>query len=184
MVKIVVFQNRIIQYDFRYKKVKNINLRIKPDGTVHVSANKRVSEQFIDAFVLSKAEFILKVLERYENKSEEVQKQYFAEDEVRDVIFALCRRVYPYYECLGIKYPQIKFRKMVSCWGNCHPVKGILTFNINLMYAPKECIEYVVYHEFTHFLHANHSCKFYEELEKVCPDWKACRNRLKEIRIR
>ena len=184
MEKTIVFQNRIIQYDLQYKKVKNINLRITPDGRVHVSANKGVSEQFIDAFVLSKAEFILKALEQVEKNSEKPKKQYFSEEEIRDVILALCERVYPYYECLGIKYPQIKFRKMVSRWGSCHPGKGILTFNINLMYAPKECIEYVVLHEFTHFLQANHSSRFYEELKKVCPDWKACKNRLKEIRIR
>ncbi len=184
MKKAVVFQNRVIQYDFQIKKVKNINLRIKSDGTVHVSANQSVSEQFIDAFVLSKAEFILKVLERNENNSEKPQKKYFEEEEIQDIILALCQRAYPYYQCLGIKYPQIKFRKMVSRWGSCHPAKGILTFNINLMYAPKECIEYVVLHEFTHFLHGNHSSKFYEELEKVCPDWKLCRNQLKEIRIR
>ncbi len=184
MIKTVEFQNRIIQYDLQYKKVKNINLRITPDGRVHVSANKRVSEQFVDTFVLSKEAFILNAIEQIEKNSKKPQKRYFSKEEIQNVILTICKKVYPYYEHLGIKYPQIKFRSMVSRWGSCHPAKGILTFNINLMYAPNECIEYVVLHEFTHFLHANHSAKFYEELEKVCPDWRACRNRLKEIRIR
>ena len=96
----------------------------------------------------------------------------------------MCREVYPYYEKKGVKYPQIKFRKMKSRWGSCHPTKGILTFNTNLIYAPIECVEYVVLHEFTHFLQANHSPKFYEELEQVCPDYKECRRMLKEIYIR
>ncbi len=180
MIKRVCYQNQTIWYELCYKKVKNINLAVRPDGSVFVSANKRVSEQVIEAFILSKAEFILKALEQ-NNKP---QKQYFTEEEVMSLILALCKRAYPYYKSMGISYPQIKFRKMVSRWGSCHPVKGILTFNKNLKYAPKECIEYVVLHEFTHFLQANHSKQFYEELEKVCPDWKICRNRLKEIRIR
>lgn len=184
MIKEVFLNDTKIQYELQYKKVKNINLRIKPDGTVHVSANKLVPQKVIEDFFLSKAEFILKALEKYENTLTEPQKQYFAEDEIRDVIIRLCEKVYPHFEKRGIKYPQIKFRKMVSRWGSCHPTKGILTFNINLMYAPIECIEYVVVHEFTHFLQANHSSRFYEEVAMVCPDWKACRKRLKEISIR
>ena len=62
--------------------------------------------------------------------------------------------------------------------------QGKITFNTNLMYAPPECIEYVVLHEFCHFLQANHSKLFYAELAKVCPDWKEMRKMLKNINIR
>lgn len=103
---------------------------------------------------------------------------------MKELITRLCEKVYPYYAAKGVKYPQVKFRKMVSQWGNCRPQKGVLTFNTNLMYVERECIEYVVYHEFTHFLQANHSSKFYDELEKVCPNWKKCRAKLKEVNIR
>ncbi len=184
MIKEIYLNSTKIQYDLQYKKVKNINLRIKADGTIRVSANKRVPQKVIDEFILLKANFILNALEKYKNKTEVQQKQYFAENEICDIIIWICERVYPYYEKLGIKYPQIKFRKMVSRWGSCHPTKGILTFNTNLMFAPVECIEYIVLHEFTHFLQANHLSRFYEELVKVCPDWKICRKKLKEVSIR
>lgn len=184
MIKGLFLNGREIQYDLQYKNVKNINMRIKPDGTIHVSANKRVPQKIIESFVLSKAEFILKALAKYENTLTQPQKQHFVEDEIRDVIISLCEKVYPHFEKRGVEYPQIKFRRMVSRWGSCHPTKGILTFNTNLMYAPIECIEYVVAHEFTHFLQANHSGKFDEELVAICPDWKSCRKRLKEISIR
>ncbi len=112
------------------------------------------------------------------------QKQYVTEEVICDVISEICKKVYPYFQKRGVAYPEIKFRSMVSRWGSCHPTKGILTFNTNLMYAPPACIEYVVLHEFTHFFQANHSNEFYEELAKVCPDWKEHRKRLKEISIR
>ena len=180
----IKFKGNVIKYSLTYKKVKNINLRIKPDGTVHVSANKRVPVKVIDEFILSKAEFILNALEKYKNRDIAPLKQYFTEKEIREVILDLCEKVYPYYEKKGIKYPQIKFRKMVSQWGNCRSKEGILTFNLNLMYTPIECIEYVVLHEFTHFFQPNHSILFYDELEKVCPDWKERRKMLKNIQLK
>lgn len=184
MIREIELNNTKIQYNLQYKKVKNINLRIKPDGSINVSANKRVPLKAIDEFIISKADFILRALEKYRNMPITEQKQYFTEDEVKELILNLCEQVYPYYQAKRIKYPEIKFRKMVSRWGSCHSQRGILTFNTNLMYAPLECVEYVVYHEFTHFLQPNHSSKFYNELAKVYPNWKECREKLKEIQIR
>ena len=184
MIRKIKINNTTIQYDLQYKKVKNINLRIKPDGSINVSANKRVPQKVIDDFIILKADFILRALEKYKDRPIAEQKQYYTEDEVKELILILCNRVYPYYEKREVKRPEIKFRRMVSRWGSCHSQKGILSFNTNLMYAPIECIEYVVYHEFTHFLQPNHSNKFYDELAKVYPNWKECRNKLKEIHIR
>ena len=184
MIREIELNNTKIQYNLQYKRVKNINLRIKSDGSINVSANKRVPQKVIDEFIISKADFILRALEKCRNMPIIEQKQYFTEVEVKELILNLCEKVYPYYQTRGIKYPEIKFRRMVSRWGSCHSQKGILTFNTNLMYAPMECIEYVVYHEFTHFLQPNHSNKFYDELAKVCPRWKECRKKLRYINIR
>ena len=180
----IILGNRTIKYDLQYKKVKNINLRIKPDGSINVSANKKVPQKVLDDFIISKAEFILRALEKYKSETAKEQRQYYTEDEVKELTLALCDKVYPYYQKRGVRYPEIKFRKMVSRWGSCHTKKGILTFSTNLMYAPAECIEYVVWHEFTHFLQPNHSTRFYDELAKVCTNWKECRKKLKEISIR
>ena len=181
MIKSIELRGKTISYELNYKKVKNINLRIGADGKIFVSANRFVSVKVIEDFILSKADFILKALSR--PAICEPKKQYFSEIEIREVILDLCQKVYPYFEKQGIPYPAIKFRKMVSQWGNCRNKEGVLTFNINLMYTPFECVEYVVLHEFCHFLQANHSRVFYDELEKVCPDWKERRKLLKTIII-
>lgn len=61
----VVASNSEIQYYYSVKKVKNINLRIKPDGTVHVSASKSVPLEYVDNFVRSKSNFILEAVENF-----------------------------------------------------------------------------------------------------------------------
>lgn len=184
MIRHIELDNIKIEYDLQRKNVKNINLRVKSDGTVSVSANEKVPQQVIDEFVISKQDFILNALEKIKNASENPSKRYFTDTQLGQLIFALCEGIYPYFAEKGVKRPQIKFRKMVSRWGSCHTQNGILTFNTNLVYAPRDCVRYVVLHEFTHFLIPNHSSEFYSELEKVCPDWKECENKLKEVNIR
>lgn len=184
MIRTVEVKGKAIEYDLQIKSVKNINLRIKPDGKISVSANRWVSKKSIDSFVVSKADLIFGALAKIEEKKAKPRVQYYSEKDLKELVIGLCREVFPYFEKRGVKYPEIKFRKMVSQWGNCHPTKGILTFSTNLVYAPLECIEYVVMHEFTHFLQANHSSGFYEELGRICPDYKERRKKLKDIRIR
>ncbi len=180
-IKELKLKKHTIKYELQYKKVKNINLRISAGGKISVSANRWVSQRNIENFLISKENFIIRALEKCKKKAHVPLKQYFAEEEICGVIQKIFDEVYPYFKEKGIEYPQIKFRRMVSQWGNCRKERGILTFNKNLMYAPYDCIEYVVMHEFTHFLQPNHSQLFYNELSKICPDWKDRRSILKTI---
>ena len=41
----------MITYQLERKQVKNVNLRIRKDGSVYVSANSKVSDEWIDNFV-------------------------------------------------------------------------------------------------------------------------------------
>lgn len=84
----------------------------------------------------------------------------------------VCESVYPKFQKYGIDFPTLRLRNMVSRWGSCQPKRKILTFNIALIEAPLSCIEYVVTHEFVHFLQPNHSRKFYQYLSMFMPDWK------------
>ena len=49
--RVVHCQNGDILYLLTRKPVKNVNLRIKPEGKVLVSANNSVPLEFIDAFI-------------------------------------------------------------------------------------------------------------------------------------
>lgn len=64
-----------ISYVLNRKQVKYINLRIKSNGEVAVSAHRRVPATYVDKFVESKAPFILEALERVEKRREETGDQ-------------------------------------------------------------------------------------------------------------
>ena len=90
----------------------------------------------------------------------------------KDTIQSLCDAVYPKFQKYGVAYPTVRYRNMVSRWGSCQPKRCVLTFNYALVEAPISCIEYVVVHEFTHFLQPNHSKMFYQQLAMFMPDWE------------
>lgn len=56
----IEYANKIIDFVVKRKKVKNVNLNIKPDMTIEVTANDRVPLDFISDFVKSKGSWILK----------------------------------------------------------------------------------------------------------------------------
>lgn len=70
----IQFKNNTISYELTYKRVKNINLRIKSDCTISVSAGRSVPVAMIDNFVLSKGQFILDALKKYSEHQKHTHK--------------------------------------------------------------------------------------------------------------
>ena len=58
----------VLEYTLCRKAVKNINMRIKPDGKIMVSANGMVPTKYIDDFVLSQEEKIVKIIAKWKEK--------------------------------------------------------------------------------------------------------------------
>jgi len=74
----------------------------------------------------------------------------------------------------------VRIREMKTRWGSCNPSKGYINLNLKLIEKPTECIEYVVFHELAHLVHANHSVKFYNYLNLLMPDWEKRKDRLEK----
>ena len=113
-------------------------------------------------------------------RKEKVINKWFAKKQV-EVFLEICKEIYPLFRLLGVKYPLVKIRNMKSRWGSCQPQRGIITLNAKMIAAPREAIEYVVLHEFAHFIHPNHSKDFYGLVEKLMPDWKERKKMLEGI---
>lgn len=224
--RVVHCEDGDIPYLLTRKSVKNVNLRIKPEGKVLVSANNSVPTDFIDAFIEKKQRYIFSALSKYEEKKklfQSVPKRYVSgesydllgkslrlkvevnkeenvytdgvyiflrvkdKDDFRHkeimmskwlkqyqttVFEELLQEKYLLFEKYGVTYPTLKIRNMTSRWGSCQQKKGIITLNSKLIEAPRNCIEYVILHEFVHFIHPNHSRQFWDFVAMMMPDWK------------
>ncbi|MDZ7796209.1 MAG: SprT family zinc-dependent metalloprotease [Candidatus Marinimicrobia bacterium] len=73
--------------------------------------------------------------------------------------------------------PRMQVKIMKKRWGSLSP-GGILTLNLELIKAPKECIDYVITHELCHLKYSNHSKEFFQLLEELLPNWKKTKYKL------
>lgn len=69
MIRKVITPMGEITYELERKKVKNLNLRIRPDCTVHLSIPYHVSYEKADKFVADNGEFVLKAVKKLAEQS-------------------------------------------------------------------------------------------------------------------
>lgn len=79
-----------------------------------------------------------------------------------------------------IPIPNLKIRNMTSRWGVCNIKNHNITLNYQLFKYDISCLDYVIVHELSHFIHPNHSSKFWCLVSKYYPNYKECRKMLKE----
>jgi len=60
MYRKLTYQDHELVYSLTQEKVKNINLRVKFDGTIHVTAHPNVPLENIDEFIIAKWDWIIK----------------------------------------------------------------------------------------------------------------------------
>ena len=71
--RVVHCENGDISYLLTRKPVKNINMRIKPEGNIYVSANNSVPIEYLDAFIVKNQQYIFSVLTKFEEKRKQIQ---------------------------------------------------------------------------------------------------------------
>ena len=79
-----------------------------------------------------------------------------------------------------IPVPNLKIRKMTSRWGVCNIRNHNVTLNYQLCKYDISCLDYVIVHELSHFIHPNHSKDFWNLVGKYYSRYKECRKMLKE----
>lgn len=74
----------------------------------------------------------------------------------------------------------LRIRAMKTRWGVNNVTKRIITLNSELLKKDVTLIDYVIIHELCHFYEANHSNRFWMQVEKRYPYYKLARKRLRE----
>ena len=80
-------------------------------------------------------------------------------------------------------YQKLTIKNTKSRWGSCSFDNNI-NLSLHLMRISNELIDYVILHELVHTKVKNHSSKFWETLEKHCPNSKILDKELKKYSLR
>lgn len=89
----------------------------------------------------------------------------------------LAQRTFFFSKLHGITPPRVFLSSANSRWGSCNSRREI-RFSWRLMKARPALIDYVVCHELAHLRHMNHSAAFWQEVERMCPDYRALKAEL------
>ena len=163
---------------------KTVALQVLGLNDVVVRAPMRMSNREIEEFVQQNMDWIQKNLKKVaENQKEEEEIVPMTEAEVRELAEQATQlipeRVKYFAPLVGVTYGRITIRNQKSRWGSCS-AKGNLNFNVGLLLAPPEVLDYVVVHELCHRKEMNHSPKFWAEVSKLIPDYKQHEKWLKD----
>ncbi len=162
---------------------KTISVQVKPNAVI-VRVPARMKEKEIEKFVESKRGWIEKHLKSVAEKQKLLcNTEPYSEEEIR-IFVKKAKEIIPekvkfYADKIGVTYNKITIRCQHTRWGSCSS-KGNLNFNCLLVLLPDEIVDSVVVHELCHRKQMNHSAKFYEEIEKVFPDYKRCHSWLNQ----
>jgi predicted metal-dependent hydrolase len=74
---------------------------------------------------------------------------------------------------------RVVVRNQKSRWGSCS-FNGTISLNWRLIQLPAGVRDYIIVHELMHLRELNHSPRFWAEVEKVCPNYGAAEDWLKQ----
>lgn len=101
----------------------------------------------------------------------------------KDYLSDITRQYLPIFAPYGVKMPTITIKRMTSRWGSCNSRDGRVNYNLQLIGVPRECAEYVVLHELTHYINGSHDRAFYAFIERYMPDWKKRKKLLNSVTL-
>lgn len=165
-----------IEYTLIRRKVKQMHLRVRRDGTVAVSAWPRASAAEIDRFVAANADWVARAKAARQAESAAEAAPLPDKARAQAQMQAICERYFVLFAgCVAGPLPEICIRDMSSRWGVCNLKRRRITFAQRLVQKPLAAQEYVAMHELCHLLVPNHSALFWAEVAQRMPDWKARR---------
>ena len=202
-----ILNNKEYPIEIIRKNNKNTYLRVK-DSKIIVTTNYLTSLTTINKLIKNNTTFINKQLTKEDLKKEEIFKLFgnsydiiygFKDTEIENnkiytkdlktlnkyltkyITNIYNERLNYYYHLFeeNIPTPNLKIRKMTSRWGVCNIKNHNVTLNLELSKYNIECLNYVIVHELSHFIHPNHSKDFWLLVIKYYPNYKEIRKYLR-----
>ncbi len=80
-------------------------------------------------------------------------------------------RVAYYQDRMGVQSRAVKIIDLKNRWASCSPDHSV-NFHWKCMMAPLTVLDYIIVHELAHLIHSNHTEAFWNEVDKVIPDYR------------
>jgi predicted metal-dependent hydrolase len=116
--------------------------------------------------------FFLSKIDKYKAKELFVK---FYKDKLNIKIHPIIER---YKDQLGVQPNEIKVMELQNRWASCTP-NGNVNFHWKCAMAPVDVLHYMVVHELAHLIHNNHTQAFWNEVDKILPNYDEQINWLK-----
>lgn len=185
-----VFTWKQYEVEITKKKIKRINIRIKPSESRKINMSIPYQVTYDEAMRLLDQPRNLEFIENYEKKLKETpvrQNNWY--DEHMEYVNAYSNhleKVLPgmfekWQKNLNVKVSKVTIKDTRSQWGSCNRKTHNISISVWLGAFSEDCIESVVVHELVHFLERGHNARFYGYMDKYYPNWRECSKKLKAM---
>lgn len=124
---------------------------------------KYIDEEF-KGLKLRNGRFV--IARKYQKKS----KDYFIAFYKEKLYEKLNPIIEKYQNQLGVKASDVKVMELQNRWASCTNT-GNVNFHWKCAMSPIDTLNYIVAHELVHLIHPNHTAAFWNDLDKVIPNY-------------
>ncbi len=147
------------------------------DGQIIVQAPIFMPKFIIDRFVREHEPWINKRIKELAAPISPRVQVFSTEQELKQFIEY---KLHAYEVKMDLTSSGIIFKHITTYWGSCSPT-GKISFNLEMIYAPREAVEYVVVHELAHLKYRGHGVRFWDLVGKFYPKANEMRRILRQI---
>ena len=180
-MKDAVFDIHGIRVRMEYRKIRNINLYVRPEqGEALVTVPLRTPRERVERFLYEKEGWMRRHLERTQ---EACDYPPVSEEQIEKMKRQVLEYAGKWERVMGVHASGWTLRDMKTRWGSCTVSTGRIRLNTRLVYYPEECLEYVIVHELCHLIEPSHNQRFKSCMTKFLPDWKERKKKLNGLHV-
>jgi len=124
-----------------------------------------VKEEQKKPLILKNGYFLLR--KKDESKAKKIFIEFYKEKGLQKIV----ERVERYQKRINVNPKQIRIMELKNRWASCSE-KGNLNFHWKCIMAPLDVLNYIVVHELAHLIHKNHIKAFWNEIDKMIPEYQ------------
>lgn len=164
-----------IEHNQKYSFPKQSKEFVSGETLLYLGKNYKlyVTDTANEEIIFDNKFFISKINQNQANK-------LFREWYIKSATEIIVPRTKAIAKQLGVAYQNINIIDLKYRWGSCTP-KDNIHFNWRIIKAPIIVIEYIIVHELTHLLEANHTPEFWNRVAVMQPNFEKAKEWLKKF---